>query len=111
MKGLLACHGDAIEQAVFWNSVDLCKLDVDLVVYDATKAWFETDEADVASHQWRGLPDAMFTVNGSSPRLEGLGGSRTARPGSLGGYGQSWCTGLRRRLAPRRLERLRHRGI
>ena len=47
---LLAEHGDAIEQEVFWNSVDLFKLDVDLVFYDATTAWFETDEEDVASH-------------------------------------------------------------
>lgn len=52
---LLAEHGDAIEQEVFWNSVDLFKLDVDLVFYDATTAWFETDETDVASHEWRGL--------------------------------------------------------
>jgi len=52
---LLAEHGDAIEQAVFWNSVDLFKLDVDLVFYDAATAWFECDETDVASHEWRGL--------------------------------------------------------
>ena len=45
---LLAEHGDAIEQEVFWNSVDLFKLDVDLVFYDATTAWFETDEEDIA---------------------------------------------------------------
>ena len=55
MKGLLAFHGDAIEEAVFWNRVDLLELDVDLVFYDAITAWFETDEADVASHEWRGL--------------------------------------------------------
>jgi len=52
---LLAEHGDAIEQEVFWRSVDLFKLDVDLVFYDATTAWFECDETDVASHEWRGL--------------------------------------------------------
>lgn len=52
---LLAEHGDVIEQEVFWNSVDLFKLDVDLVFYDATTAWFETDEEDIASHTWRGL--------------------------------------------------------
>jgi len=33
---LLAEHGEAIEVDVFWNSVDLFKLDVDLVFYDAT---------------------------------------------------------------------------
>lgn len=52
---LLAEHGDAIEREVFWTSVDLFKLDVDLVFYDATTAWFETNEEDVASHNWRGL--------------------------------------------------------
>jgi len=52
---LLAEHGEAIEEEVFWNSVDLFKLDVDLIYYDATTAWFETDDEDVASHEWRGL--------------------------------------------------------
>ena len=32
---LLAEHGDAVEQAVFWRAADLFKLDVDLVFYDA----------------------------------------------------------------------------
>ena len=52
---VLAEHGDAVEQAVFWRAADLFKLDVDLVFYDATTAWFETDEEDVAGHEWRGL--------------------------------------------------------
>jgi Transposase DDE domain len=52
---LLAEHGDAVERAVFWRAADLFKLDVDLVFYDATTAWFETDEEDVAAHEWRGL--------------------------------------------------------
>ena len=52
---VLALHGDAVEQAVFWRAVDLFKLDVDLVFYDATTAWLETGEEDVAAHAWRGL--------------------------------------------------------
>ena len=63
---LLAEHGDAIEQTVFWNSVDLFKLDVDLVFYDATTAWFETDEEDVAEHHWRGLSFAPLRQRGHS---------------------------------------------
>ena len=63
---LLAEHGDAIEQEVFWNSVDLLELDVDLVFYDATTAWFETDEADVASHEWRGLSFEPLRQRGHS---------------------------------------------
>ncbi|MEZ5846489.1 MAG: IS1634 family transposase [Geminicoccaceae bacterium] len=63
---LLAEHGDAIEREVFWNSVDLFKLDVDLVFYDATTAWFETDEEDVASHEWRGLQFEPLRKRGHS---------------------------------------------
>jgi hypothetical protein len=63
---LLAEHGDAIEQTVFWNSVDLFKLDVDLVFYDATTAWFETDEEDLAEHHWRGLSFAPLRQLGHS---------------------------------------------
>jgi hypothetical protein len=63
---ILAEHGDAIEQEVFWHSVDLFKLDVDLVFYDATTAWLERDEEDVASHQWRGLTFAPLRQRGHS---------------------------------------------
>jgi len=52
---LLAEHGDAVERAVFWRAADLFKLDVDPVFYDGTTAWSETDEEDVAAHEWRGL--------------------------------------------------------
>ena len=63
---LLAEHGDVIEREVFWNSVDLFKLDVDLVFYDATTAWFETDEEDIASHTWRGLSFEPLRKRGHS---------------------------------------------
>jgi hypothetical protein len=63
---ILAEHGDAIEQEVFWHSVDLFKLDVDLVFYDATTAWFECDEEDTASHAWRGLTFAPLRKRGHS---------------------------------------------
>jgi hypothetical protein len=63
---LLAEHGDAIEQAVFWRAVDLFKLDVDLVFYDATTAWFECDEEDVAGQGWRGLTFEPLRQRGHS---------------------------------------------
>ena len=63
---LLAEHGDAIEQEVFWRSVDLFKLDVDLVFYDATTAWFECDEEDVAPETWRGLTFEPLRKRGHS---------------------------------------------
>lgn len=63
---ILAEHGDGIEQEVFWHSVDLFKLDVDLVFYDATTAWFECDDEDVASESWRGLTFAPLRKRGHS---------------------------------------------
>jgi hypothetical protein len=63
---VLAEHGDAIEEAVFWQSVDLFKLDVDLVFYDATTAWFECDDGDTAGHAWRGLSFAPLRKRGHS---------------------------------------------
>jgi hypothetical protein len=63
---VLAEHGDAIEEQVFWHSADLFKLDVDLVFYDATTAWFECDEEDVAPQSWRGLTFAPLRKRGHS---------------------------------------------
>ena len=63
---LLAEHGDTIEAEVFWASVDLFKLDVDLVFYDATTAWFECDDEDVAPERWRGLTFAPLRRRGHS---------------------------------------------
>jgi hypothetical protein len=63
---VLALHGDAIEQIVFWRAVDLFKLDVDLVFYDGTTAWFACEEEDIASHQWRGLSFEPLRKRGHS---------------------------------------------
>jgi transposase len=63
---LLAEHGDAIEQAVFWRAADLFQLDVDLVFYDGTTAWFECDEEDVAGQEWRGLTFEPLRKRGHS---------------------------------------------
>ncbi len=63
---VLAEHGDAVEQAVFWRAVDLFKLDVDLVFYDGTTAWFECDEEDIASQEWRGLTFEPLRKRGHS---------------------------------------------
>jgi hypothetical protein len=63
---VLAEHGDAIEQAVFWRAVDLFQLDVDLVFYDGTTAWFECDEEDVARQEWRGLTFEPLRKRGHS---------------------------------------------
>jgi transposase len=51
---------------VFWRAADLFKLDVDLVFHDATTAWFETGEEDVAAHEWRGLTFEPLRKRGHS---------------------------------------------
>jgi hypothetical protein len=63
---VLAEHGDAIEAEVFWHSADLFKLDVDLVFYDATTAWFECDDEDVAAESWRGVSFEPLRKRGHS---------------------------------------------
>jgi transposase len=63
---VLAEHGDAIEEEVFWHSADVFKLDVDLVFYDATTAWFDCDEEDVAPESWRGLTFQPLRKRGHS---------------------------------------------
>src|SRR5512134_3584458 len=68
---VLAEHGDAIEQAVFWRAVDLFKLEVDLVFYDGTTAWFECDEEDIARHEWRGLTFEPLRRRGHSKEGRG----------------------------------------
>ncbi len=63
---VLAEHGAAIEEAVFWRSADLFRLDVDLIFYDATTAWFESEEDDGAPEDWRGLCFAPLRKRGHS---------------------------------------------
>jgi hypothetical protein len=63
---VLAERGDTIEQAVFWRAVDLFQLDVDLVFYDGTTAWFECDEEDIARQEWRGLTFEPLRKRGHS---------------------------------------------
>jgi hypothetical protein len=63
---VLAEHGDTVEQAVLWRAVDLFKLDVDLVFYDGTTAWFACDEEDVARQEWRGLTFEPLRKRGHS---------------------------------------------
>ena len=63
---LLAEQGAAIEEAVFWHSADLFRLDVDLIFYDATTAWFESDEDEGPEQDWRGLSFPPLRKRGHS---------------------------------------------
>jgi hypothetical protein len=50
----LAVWSDQIERDVFLQAADLFRLDVDLIFYDTTTAYFEIDEADEQSEEWGG---------------------------------------------------------
>jgi hypothetical protein len=45
---VLASHAEAIQEEVFLKTADLFRLDVDLIFYDTTTAWFAVDEEDEA---------------------------------------------------------------
>jgi hypothetical protein len=50
----LAAWSDEIEREVFLKTADLFRLDVDLIFYDTTTAYFEIDEADENPGEWGG---------------------------------------------------------
>src|SRR5208282_3694565 len=50
----LAVWSDRIEREVFLQAADLFRLDVDLIFYDTTTAYFEIDEADEDAEEWGG---------------------------------------------------------
>jgi hypothetical protein len=51
---VLAMWSDQIERAVFLRAADLFRLDVDLIFYDTTTAYFEIDEPDEHCELWGG---------------------------------------------------------
>jgi hypothetical protein len=51
---VLAIRSDQIERAVFLRAADLFRLDVDLIFYDTTTAYFEIDEPDEHCELWGG---------------------------------------------------------
>ena len=50
----LAAWSEEIECAVFLRAADLFRLDVDLVFYNTTTAYFEIDEPDEHCELWGG---------------------------------------------------------
>lgn len=63
---LLALWGDEIDRAVFMRTADLFNLDVDLIFYDTTTAYFEIDEADEDEQTWAGRLFAPLRRRGHS---------------------------------------------
>jgi Transposase DDE domain len=62
----LAVWSDRIEHEVFLQAADLFRLDVDLIFYDTTTAYFETDEADEDPEEWGGRLFAPLRRRGHS---------------------------------------------
>src|SRR5271157_3784860 len=50
----LAVWAEEIEHDVFLRAADLFRLDVDLIFYDTTTAYFEIDEPDEDAQEWAG---------------------------------------------------------
>jgi Transposase DDE domain len=62
----LAVWSDQIERAVFLRAADLFRLDVDLIFYDTTTAYFEIDEPDEHCELWGGKLYAPVRRRGHS---------------------------------------------
>src|ERR1700687_2365787 len=62
----LAVWSDRIEREVFLKTADLFRLDVDLIFYDTTTAYFEIDEADEQPEEWGGRLLAPLRRRGHS---------------------------------------------
>jgi hypothetical protein len=62
----LAVWSDRIERDVFLQAADLFRLDVDLIFYDTTTAYFEIDEADEQPEEWGGKLYAPLRRRGHS---------------------------------------------
>lgn len=62
----LAVWAEQIERDVFLKAVDLFRLDVDLIFYDTTTAYFEVDEPDEDAQEWAGRLYAPLRRRGHS---------------------------------------------
>lgn len=62
----LAVWAEEIERDVFLKAADLFRLDVDLIFYDTTTAYFEIDEADEDEQEWAGRLFAPLRRRGHS---------------------------------------------
>jgi hypothetical protein len=60
----LAVWSEEIERDVFLRSADLLRLDVDLIFYDTTTAYFEIDEPDEPCELWGGKRFAPLRQRG-----------------------------------------------
>jgi len=62
----LAVWSEEIERDVFLRAADLLRLDIDLIFYDTTSAYFEIDEPDEDGETWAGKLYAPLRQRGHS---------------------------------------------
>jgi transposase len=62
----LTMWADTVEHEVFLRTADLFQLDVDLIFYDTTTAYFEVDEPDEEHQEWGGRLFAPLRRRGHS---------------------------------------------
>ena len=62
----LAVWSEEIEREVFLRAADLLRLDIDLIFYDTTSAYFEIDEPDEDGETWAGKLYAPLRQRGHS---------------------------------------------
>ncbi|HEY0194663.1 MAG TPA: IS1634 family transposase, partial [Kofleriaceae bacterium] len=63
---VLAVWAEEIERDVFLKTADLFRLDVDLIFYDTTTAYFEIDDPDEGEQDWAGRLYAPLRRRGHS---------------------------------------------
>lgn len=75
----LTRHKDGIEEELYWQVADLLNLDVDLIFYDTTSLYFESDEEDegedalrLRGHSKDGRDDAPQVVVGLAVTRDGI---------------------------------------
>ena len=66
----LAVWSDEIERDVFLKTADLFRLDVDLIFYDTTTAYFEIDEPDETEQEFAGRLYAPLRRRGHSKECQ-----------------------------------------
>jgi len=72
---LLVRHQEEIEKELFWQMGDLLNLDVDLIFYDTTSVYFETDDEDDIrrrGHSKDGKGDCPQVVVGLAVTRDGI---------------------------------------
>ncbi len=62
----LAVWADDLERDIFLKTADLFRLDVDLIFYDTTTAYFDTDDPDDQEELWGGRPFLPLRRRGHS---------------------------------------------